>query len=75
MLFQELVEQHLVHGIVADRVRLSVLVGQYERGIYLRDFFRNETKLRCFPGVVFEDVLTKNSNCVNPAKPFIVSYR
>jgi hypothetical protein len=51
VLFQELVEQHCVDGVLADRVWLSFFVGQHQRGIYLGDFFSDQTKLRCVLGV------------------------
>src|SRR4030095_6763705 len=56
MLFEELVEQHRVHRVVAHRVRFSALIWQHQRGIDLRDLFSDQTKLRCFPciGLVME---------------------
>ena len=53
MLFEKLVEQHRVHRVVADRVRFSFFIGQHQGRIHLRDFFGDQTKLRCFLGVAF----------------------
>jgi len=46
VLFEKLVEQHRIDGVVADGVRLSLFIGQHQGGIYLGDFFSNQTKLR-----------------------------
>jgi hypothetical protein len=51
MFFQELVEQHRVHGVVTDGEKFTVLVAHYQIGTYLCYFFRDQTKLRCI-GVV-----------------------
>ena len=47
VLFEELVEQHRVHRIVAHGVNLTVLVTNDQVGIYLRHFFGDQTILRC----------------------------
>ncbi len=45
MLFEKLVEQHRVHGFVADRVGFSFFVHCYQRRIHFCYFFSNQAKL------------------------------
>jgi len=47
MLFEELIEQHRVHCVVAHRVWFPFLVGQHQTVIHLCDLFGNQTELRC----------------------------
>jgi hypothetical protein len=46
VLFEKLVKQHRVHLVVADAVRLSVLVAHYQVRIHFVDFFGDESELR-----------------------------
>ena len=47
VLFEKLVEQHRVYGIVSNGVDFAVLVAHHEVGIHSRYFFGDQTKLRC----------------------------
>src|SRR6266480_1547547 len=52
MFFEEFVEQHRVHRVVAHSGDLAILVTHDEIGIPLGDFLRDQTKLRRICGVV-----------------------
>jgi len=45
MFFEELVEQHRVHRVVAHGVNVAVLIAHHQGGIYLRYFFGNKAEL------------------------------
>jgi hypothetical protein len=47
VLFEELIEQHRVHRIIAHSPKLTVLAVYDQIAIYLLYVFRNQTKLRC----------------------------
>src|SRR5262245_36171359 len=46
MLFEELIEQHRVHLVVADAVGFSLLIMHHQIRIYLFDFFGDQSELR-----------------------------
>ena len=46
MLFEELVEQHRVHGVVANGIDFTVLIAHHKVRIHFRYFFGDQTKLR-----------------------------
>ena len=49
MLFEELVEKHGVHLVVAHAVRFAFFVAHYQVRIYLFHIFGHQTELR-YPG-------------------------
>src|SRR6266498_1010781 len=51
MLFEEFVQQHRVHRVVAHGVNFTVLVTHYEVGVHSGHFFGDQTKLR-YPNLV-----------------------
>ena len=46
MFFEELVEQHRVHRVVAHCVDFAVLIAHHQIGVYLVYFFGDQAKLR-----------------------------
>ena len=46
MLFEKLIEQHRIHRIVADRVRLAVGISHNQIAIYLFHLLSHESKLQ-----------------------------
>ena len=45
MLFEKFVEQHRVHGVVADAVRLALVIASHKVGVYLLHLLGDEAKL------------------------------
>src|SRR5436190_12350919 len=46
MLLEKLIEQHRIHGFIADRVRFALFVAGHQVRIDLLDLFGDEAKLR-----------------------------
>ena len=46
VLFEEFIEEHRVHGLVADGVRLALVVAGDEIGSDFGNLFRNQAELR-----------------------------
>ena len=47
MFFKELVEQHRVHRIVSDGVKLTFCIPNHQVRVYFCNFLGNQTELRC----------------------------
>jgi hypothetical protein len=58
VLFEELIEQHRVHRVIAHSIRLALLVTGHKVGIYFFYVFSHEAKLRDSLGVKPEEVVS-----------------
>src|SRR5215831_21390156 len=53
MFFKELVEQHRVHRVVANRVRFALLIASHQIGIYLFHVLSHESEFWSTLGIDF----------------------
>ena len=53
VLFEEFVEQHRIHRVVANRIDPAFIVGYHQVGVCLGHFLGNQTKLRRASAVTF----------------------